>query len=130
MSVGSLPYRDVYVSDLIVEVPRETAIPAESAPTGDLVDIHRFTRRFDYSDSDDDDSNSGKINAADKTPIAEIDPIRSEVTKELLSCSVIECVIGHRLFRFDTSGDTAVRFVEVIEKESANLGIPSKKRKL
>ena len=39
-------------------------------------------------------------------------------------------MIGHRLFRFETSSDTAVRFVEVIEKESANLGIPSKKRKL
>jgi hypothetical protein len=130
VTVGSLPYRDVYASDVIVEVPRETVAPAESALTGDLVDIHRFTRRFDYSDSDDDDSNSGKNEAADKMPISEIDTIRSEVTKELLSCSVIECVIGHRLFRFDTSSDTAVRFVEVIEKESVNLGVPSKKRKL
>lgn len=130
MSVGSLPYSDAFVSDVIIEVPGESATLQVTAPTNEEVDLYRFTKRFDYGDSDDDDCESGKSVVKGKGHSIESDSIKPEVTKESVSCSVIECMIGDKLFRIEASGDAPSRFIEVIVKESFKLGVPSRKRKL
>lgn len=125
-----MPYSDAFVSDVIIEVSGESATLRVTAPTNEEVDLYRFTKGFDYGDSDDDDCESGKSVITGKGHSIDSDSIKPEVTKESVSCSVIECAIGDKLFRIEASGDAPSRFIEVIGKESFKLGVPSRKRKL
>ena len=133
ISVASLSYRDTFTGE-IVGVP---IIPKTKTEEEDCnaTDIFKFTTMYSETCSDgDDDGDEGIIkvnNSNDCIPVDE--ECASSISREQLDCTLIECAIGNRKFRFTAASLRDSRekiFIEEKNKEEAFDSITGLKRKI
>lgn len=134
ISVASLLYQDSFVCEEIVEVPI-TAVSASDVERkgSDSTDIFKFSAMYSETNSDDDDGDEGtdRIVSSSVSDTA-VKECTSEITREQLNCSLIECAIGNRLFQFTATClriPSKAEFIEVIHKEKVLQCISGSKRK-
>lgn len=138
ISVASLLCRDDVAAGIIVEVPDTNEKVDVNKKSNEILDIHHFSSKYcAYDSSDDEDLISADIK--DKSDIESSTSSKnynkfdssksnnSNTSSEILSCSIIECLIGNRIFRYiidvDNKSSTTSKFKEVFTSH------PTKKHK-
>jgi hypothetical protein len=133
--VASLLYQESFTCEEIVEVPIVALSASNTKRKGDdATDIFKFSTMYSETSSDDDDDNgdgtdriarSSECDATDKE-------CPSDITREQLNCSLIECAIGNRLFQFTATShlnSSKAEFIEVVHKEKMLQRVSGFKRK-
>ena len=127
LSVASLPYRKSLESEVIIDVPSKAEKRDTVLQDSEVTNIYQFSGKYCVSDSSEDDEQSSSktlIGQSLKTCDAASLGVSSRSSMmlvdnrcETLSCSLIECSIGNRLFRLSANNEMTIKneFQEILQ---------------
>ena len=134
LSVASLPYRESSLSEVIIEVSSIAEKSKKVLQDSEVTNIYQFSSKYCVSDSSEDEEQPSSetlpghsLGTSDAASLGV--STRSGMTfvdnrYETISCSLIECSMGNRLFRL--SGDNQMNgkneFQEILHDDVVSSG--------